>query len=98
MPSNLPRFAVDGNDDGIIDLFAPEDAVPSLGNYLAKHGWKKDMSVEESIKALRRYNNSAVYANTILALARLIREIPGRPAVNRPLPRPPVAVSALATD
>ena len=95
MPSNLPRFAVDGDGDGIIDLFAPEDAVASLGNYLAKHGWKTGLSVAESIKVLRRYNNSATYANTILALARLIREIPGRPAVNRPLYRPSTAVSAL---
>ena len=93
MPSNLPRYAVDGDGDGIIDLFAPADAVASLSNYLARHGWKKDMSIPEQIKVLRRYNNLAVYANTILALAEKIREIPGRPTVNRPLPQPPTMIS-----
>ncbi len=93
MPSNLPRYAVDGDGDGIVDLFAPADAVASLSNYLARHGWKKDMSIPEQIKVLRRYNNLAVYANTILALAEKIREIPGRPTVNRPLPQPPVMIS-----
>lgn len=89
MPSNLPRYAVDGNGDGIVDLFAPADAVASLSNYLARHGWKRDMSVAGQITVLRRYNNLAIYANTILALAEKIREIPGRPSVNRPLPQPP---------
>ena len=72
---------------------APADAVASLSNYLARHGWKKDMSIPEQIKVLRRYNNLAVYANTILALAEKIREIPGRPTVNRPLPQPPTMIS-----
>lgn len=93
MPSNLPRYAVDGDGDGIVDLFAPADAVASLSNYLARHGWKKDLSVAEQIKVLRRYNNLAVYANTILALAEKIGEIPGRPTVNRPLPKPPTMIS-----
>ena len=51
------------------------------------------MSIPEQIKVLRRYNNLAVYANTILALAEKIREIPGRPTVNRPLPQPPTMIS-----
>ena len=94
MPSNLSRYAVDGDGDGIVDLFAPADAVASLSNYLARHGWKKDLAVPEQIRVLRRYNNLAVYANTILALAEKIREIPGRPTVNRPLPKPPTIISA----
>lgn len=94
MPSNLSRYAVDGDSDGIVDLFAPADAVASLSNYLARHGWKKDLTVPEQIRVLRRYNNLAVYANTILALAEKIREIPGRPTVNRPLPKPPTMISA----
>lgn len=93
MPSNLPRYAVDGNGDGVVDLFAPADAVASLSNYLARHGWKRNMSVAGQIAVLRRYNNLAIYANTILALAEKIREIPGRPSVNRRLPQPPTMIS-----
>ncbi len=85
--------AVDGNQDGIIDLFNADDAVHSLSNYLKGHGWKKDMSVAEQIKVLRRYNNLAIYANTILALSKKVEQIPGRPAVNRPLPKLPPELS-----
>ncbi len=93
MPSNVILFGQDGNEDGIVDLFDPADAVASLSNYLVQHGWKKDMTIAQKIKVLRRYNNLAIYANTILALAEKVREIPGRPAVNRPLPRPSAVVS-----
>lgn len=93
MPSSVARFAQDGNGDGIIDLFDPADAVASLSNYLALHGWKRDSTIPQKIKVLRRYNNLAIYANTILALSEKIREIPGRPAVNRPLPKPSAVVS-----
>lgn len=94
MPSNLPRYAVDGNGDGVVDLFDPADAVASLSNYLARHGWKEGMGVQDQIRVLRRYNNLAIYANTILALAEKIREIPGRPAVGRALPRPSALAAA----
>ena len=68
MPSNLPKYAVDGNKDGIIDLFDPADAIPSVGNFLKQHGWSgKDRASRH--KTLMRYNRSTVYANTILALA-----------------------------
>lgn len=73
MPSNLPKFAVDGNKDGKIDLFDPADAIPSVGNYLKEHGWTgKEIgaaSRDGHHKALKRYNKSNVYANTILAIA-----------------------------
>lgn len=88
MPSNIGVYAVDGNEDGIIDLFDPPDAVASLSNYLAKHGWKSTMTVPEKVKVLRRYNNLSVYANTILALAEKIKSIPGRPTVHREYVRP----------
>ena len=73
MPSNLPKFAVDGNKDGKIDLFDPADAIPSVGNYLKEHGWagKEVVAANRDVhhKTLKRYNKSNVYANTILAIA-----------------------------
>lgn len=88
MPSNIGVYAVDGNEDGIIDLFDPPDAVASLSNYLARHGWKSSMTVAEKTKVLRRYNNLGAYANTILALGEKIKSIPGRPTVHREYIRP----------
>jgi len=83
MPSNISRFAVDGNGDGLVDLFDPADAVFSLCHYLVKHGWKKDLDIKSQVKVLKRYNNLNIYANTILALAEKIGEMPGRPTVRR---------------
>jgi len=41
MPSSFLNFAVDGNDDGRIDLWqTPEDYLSSAANYLAKMGWQ----------------------------------------------------------
>ncbi|MBC3830926.1 lytic murein transglycosylase B [Undibacterium amnicola] len=43
MPSSLRQFAVDFDADNKIDLKESEaDAIGSVANYLAKHGWKKD--------------------------------------------------------
>ena len=33
-PSTWARYGVDGNDDGRKDVYDPEDAIPSAGNYL----------------------------------------------------------------
>jgi membrane-bound lytic murein transglycosylase B len=40
-PSSL-KLAIDGNGDGKIDLFDADDAIPSIANYLATHGWDGD--------------------------------------------------------
>lgn len=72
MPSNIPVYGVDGNGDGIVDLFQVDDAVMSLSNYLAKHGWKPGVSRQKQHRLLKTYNHSDVYANTILALSDLV--------------------------
>ena len=50
MPSNYKFFAVDFNEDGIIDLWNPEDAIGSVANYFAQHNWKKDLPVTTRAK------------------------------------------------
>jgi membrane-bound lytic murein transglycosylase B len=41
IPSSYRNYAVDGDEDGTRDLFAnPDDAVASVANYFAVHGWK----------------------------------------------------------
>jgi len=72
MPSNISVYGADGNNDGRIDLFQVDDAVASLANYLSRHGWKKGLTRQRQQKILMRYNNSRVYADTILALADLV--------------------------
>lgn len=72
MPSNISIYGADGDGDGRVDLFTVHDAIASLANYLAKHGWRRELSREGQHKVLMSYNHSVVYANTILALADLI--------------------------
>lgn len=41
MPNSVRPFAEDGDGDGVIDLFDPDDAIVSTAKFLNKHGWKK---------------------------------------------------------
>lgn len=74
MPSNIDLYGADGNNDGKIDLFNIDDAIMSIGRYLAKHGWKEGVDFSKQHALLMKYNHSKVYANTILALSALIAE------------------------
>lgn len=77
MPSNILLFGVDGNNNGKIDLFEPEDAIYSLCNFLKVHGWKEELSRDEKHKVLLYYNRSSAYANTILMVGEKLAETPG---------------------
>jgi membrane-bound lytic murein transglycosylase B len=79
MPTNVVPYGVDGDDDGVIDLFSMSDAIASVANYLAKHGWKANLNRATQHKVLRTYNHVDIYPNTILALADLVKK-PARPA------------------
>ncbi|MDR1298099.1 MAG: lytic murein transglycosylase [Deltaproteobacteria bacterium] len=71
MPSNISKFAVDGNGDGRIDLFDKTDAVFSIGNFLRGSGWREPMADQEARrKVVMLYNRSATYVNTVLFVAR----------------------------
>lgn len=76
MPSNISVYGADGDHDGKIDLFTPADAIASLANYLAKHGWKAGLPESRQHKLLMTYNHSVRYANTILALSKLVQGQP----------------------
>jgi len=64
------RFAVDGNKDGVINLEDPADAIPSIANYLVRHGW----DTNSPQKAIFRYNPDRKYVRKILDLADKIRD------------------------
>lgn len=70
MPSNALKFGVDGDQDGMVNLFDVEDALHSMANYLVNHGWKgKTTTRSQQRRALYRYNHSTIYVNTIMAVA-----------------------------
>ncbi|WP_407641523.1 lytic murein transglycosylase B [Acinetobacter tianfuensis] len=46
MPSNIPKFGVDYDGNGHIDLRnSAVDAIGSIANYLAQHGWQRDQPI-----------------------------------------------------
>jgi membrane-bound lytic murein transglycosylase B len=47
MPGSYRRFAVDFDDDGATDLRAsPTDAIGSVANFLARHGWRRGERID----------------------------------------------------
>lgn len=46
MPSSYLSYAEDGNDDGLVDIWAEvADVTASIAHYLQRHGWKPGMDV-----------------------------------------------------
>lgn len=68
LPSSYRRLAVDGNGDGKIDLYSPADAIHSVANYLSKGGYRSGNAARIK-KALKSYNPSNDYANSIYGLS-----------------------------
>ncbi len=69
MPSNISKFAKDGDKDGRIDLFIHADAMASIANYLKHYGWKPGLDRKGKYKVLLHYNYSKYYANTLIDIA-----------------------------
>ena len=87
MPSNISTYGADGDGDGRVDLFTIPDAVASLSNYLAKHGWKAGLPRARQHQLLMAYNHAAIYANTILALSDLVSGV-STPAAPQSVKKP----------
>ena len=45
MPSSFQQWAVDFNSDGRRDIWSPDDAIGSVANYFASHGWQSGRPV-----------------------------------------------------
>lgn len=70
MPSNIARFAVDGDNDGAIDLFRPIDAMYSVASYLEANGWRNASTDAHRIRVIRTYNDDGMYASAVLATSK----------------------------
>jgi membrane-bound lytic murein transglycosylase B len=69
IPSSYLRYGVDGDNDGVIDLFDFHDAMASIANYLKAHGWQKG-NHETNRNAIWAYNHCDSYVKAVLAYAR----------------------------
>ncbi len=67
LPSSYLSWAVDGNGDGVVDLFNTDDAIFSVANYLKKNGWSDTQ--DSWRKAVYNYNNSKDYVDAVFKLA-----------------------------
>jgi len=72
MPSNVQRYGIDGDGDGIVDLYSYPDAIMSVGNFLSRKGWSEDNSKQRH--ALLRYNNCKRYVKNVLETAHSIKQ------------------------
>ncbi len=73
VPTSVVSFGVDWDQDGRINLFSLGDALASMANYLAKHGWSKTSSTEQKLRVIKTYNHSQPYAETVLKVAEALK-------------------------
>ena len=62
MPSTIKNYALDYNNDDLIDLKSTEDSFASAANYINKLGWKKNNPCFYKIKL--KENIPVIYLNT----------------------------------
>ena len=74
IPTSYWDYAVDGDGDRQVDLFNEDDAIFSIGSYLNRFGWRESAPPEKKRKAIRRYNNSGLYVDTVLAAAEKLKK------------------------
>lgn len=56
MPTSYQAYAVDLDEDGDIDIWSdPIDAIGSIANYLAEHGWRADEPVATRARVTGEY-------------------------------------------
>ncbi|MGB1192664.1 MAG: lytic murein transglycosylase B, partial [Pseudomonadales bacterium] len=60
MPSNYRRLAIDGDGDGLVDLFTPVDAIHSVANYFVHHGWELEGPVTSRAAVSVDFDDSVI--------------------------------------
>ena len=106
MPSNVLKLAVDYDHDGKVDLInSPDDAIGSVGNYLAIAGWDRAKPIIVRSKngyrrtinftVIKRYNPLNSY---VLEINRLSEQIIERRATYVPPLKPTLAPIPVPVD
>ena len=72
LPSSYLRFGLDGNKDGKVSLYNPEDAIWSVANFLKHFDWKDDLSRSRKEKVIWHYNRSEAYVDTVLDIESML--------------------------
>lgn len=69
LPSSVRMFARDGDGDGFIDLlYSPQDAIASVANFLADHGWQRGGRIVEAARVIHTDSARALVAMGIQPL------------------------------
>ena len=69
IPSSAAAYGQDFDESGQVDLFTLPDAVASAAHYLQEHGWQPDLSRNQKLQILKKYNHSTPYAEAVMSLA-----------------------------
>lgn len=61
MPSSYRAYAVDFDGDDFVDIWNnPADAIGSVANYLARHGWQKDQRITIRTRTANEYDRGVL--------------------------------------
>lgn len=69
LPGNQLIYGVDGDKDGVVDLFKPQDAIYSMANFLKSKGWRPGLSRKQKEKVIWAYNRSDPYVELAFSLS-----------------------------
>lgn len=70
LASTWQRYGLDGNGDGVRDIYDPADAIPAMASYLKASGAPEDWTT-----ALQTYNHSDAYVAAVFAKAKHYRRL-----------------------
>lgn len=73
MPSNILKYAKDGDRNGHVDLFNHADAIASIASYLKHYGWHMGVDKKRAYGIILSYNYSRPYAITVLKIANRLK-------------------------
>lgn len=72
LPGNVLAYGVDGNGDGVIDLYNVTDSMASTANFFARKGWQPGAGYQEgepNFAVIREWNAAKVYQQAIAIMA-----------------------------
>lgn len=72
LPGNAYTYGVDGNGDGVVDLYNQADALATTANFLRQKGWQPGKGYQEgepNFAAIQQWNAAKVYQQSIAIMA-----------------------------